>query len=167
MGDRAESVWADLVSAERRAIELRAELGRLPDRNSIIAASLSPRAGAWNQRTALEYLLRFPGDVAAHVPELFDLSLNGKWGSIVLDILAKGDRETVLRQVRDVAATRQVVEVEDYANLAGLLSRLAAREDLVELVSSALRSPDAEVRELGEFLAEHHDVRSQLRNDSE
>jgi hypothetical protein len=159
MDDRAaESIWTDLVAAERRAVELRAELSRMPDRNSVIAASLGQHAGGWNQRAALNYLFIFVNDIAENVPELFDLSMNGKMGLQPIDVLAKGERSAVLRQVRDAAAARHMVDSTDYATLAAVLSRLGARDDLVLLISAALRSTDAETRDVGQYLAERHGV---------
>jgi len=149
-----QGLWDTFVEAKRQLHRRQAEFyQQASDRQAVLRAALDPRAGAWQQGTAFDFLTAFPSDVIPLLPEVFRWATKSeRWAGPAREVIARiprGKRTTLLELL--FLEQLEAAEDDDYPNLAELAPRCEAWRLLERLVQQAANNDDPKVRELAEY----------------
>jgi hypothetical protein len=142
-------LWQAFVEAKREMYRRQAEFYQnAGDRPEILKAALAAGAGAWHQRTALDFLAVLWDDGLSLLPELVELSTSHRWALAARQAIDRIPRDRLLPSLEPLILDRlDSADYDEYRRFAQLLAHVAAWELLGQLAARGLASNDPDTRE--------------------
>jgi hypothetical protein len=149
-------LWQAFVEAKRELHRRQAEFYQnARDRPMVLKAALA--AGAWHQRTALDFLAALSADGLALLPELVELSTSHRWALDARQAIARIPRDRLLPLLEPLILDRlDSADDDEYRRFAELLAHIEAWELLGRLAARGLASNDPDTREVAQDFTESY-----------
>lgn len=153
-----QELWDAFVEAKREMHRRQAEFyQQAQDRPGILKAALAPRAGAWEQGAALDFLSAISDDGPVVLAALVGWSTSHRWALAARQAIDRIPRDRLLPLLEPLILTRlDSADDDEYRRLAELLAHIDAWALLGTLVARAMATDDPHTQEVGQDFLESY-----------
>ncbi|MFE2330254.1 hypothetical protein ACFXD5_41205 [Streptomyces sp. NPDC059385] len=149
-----DDLWQAFVEAKQEMHRRQAEFYQhARNKSETLKAALAPRAGAWHQGAAFDFLSELSDDGLALLPELVGWSTSHRWALAARQAIDRIPRDHLIPLLEPLILNQlDTADDDEYRRFAELLAHIGAWDLLGWLVTQAQSSDDPHTQEVaGDF----------------
>ncbi|MFJ3176597.1 hypothetical protein ACIPJK_38460 [Streptomyces roseus] len=145
-----DDLWQAFVEAKQEMHRRQAEFYQhARNKPEILKAALAPRAGAWHQGAAFDFLSVLSDDGPALLPELVGWSTSHRWALAARQAIDRIPRDPLIPLLEPLILNQlDTADDDEYRRFAELLAHIEAWDLLGRLVTQAQSSDDPHTQEV-------------------